>query len=61
MNQYFNPDINNLREVPETVRNDVFGLADEAPQSAAPDLQFVEHMLSMIRFARDTRPVQASY
>ena len=61
MNQYFKPDITNLREVPEAVRNDALGLADEAAQTAAPDLQFVEHLLGMIRFARATRPAQASY
>lgn len=55
MQHYFSPDLSTLREVPEATRQQVLGLTPPAVQPASdllPDLQIVEQLLHMIRFAR---------
>lgn len=60
MTPYFSPDIKSLREVSESERKAVLGLADELDATPAPDLMFVEQLLNMIHFARDVRATPAS-
>jgi hypothetical protein len=60
MQQYFQPDLSNLREVPEAERLRLLDLApQQEPARNLPDLQVVEQLLQMIRFARSCKAVPA--